>query len=53
MDKQEKQTKKLIDTVNSLTVTKGKGNGGIVKGKGVKHTVTDEDLTSGGGHSGY
>ena len=40
---------KLIDTDNSMVVTRGQG-AGVVKVKGVKYTET-EDLTLGGGHT--
>ena len=52
MNKQEKHTNKprLIDTDNSMVVTRGKGVG-VVKGEGVKYRVTKDDLTSGGRHT--
>ena len=43
---------KLIDTNNSMVVTRGKGRGvGAVRVKGVKNMVTEEDLTLGGEHT--
>ena len=40
---------KLIDTDNSILVTRGK-RVEVLKGKGVKYTVTEDDSTVGGGN---
>ena len=41
---------KLIDTGNSMVVTRGK-MGGVVKGDGAKYMVTEGDLTLGVRHT--
>ena len=42
---------KPVDTDNSMMVTRGKGAGRIVKDKGAKYVVMEDDLTFGGGHT--
>ena len=42
---------KLIETDNSMVVTRGKGGGRTIKGKGIKYMVMEDYLTLGGGNT--
>ena len=49
-NEQTRKANKNSNTHNTVVVTRGKLNEGVVKVKEVKHEVTEDDLTLGGGH---
>ena len=52
MNKQEKQRSKNSSTRTTVWwLPEGRGGGGLVKGKGDKYIVMNDDLALGGGHT--
>ena len=49
--KEQTRKKTLVDTDNSMAITRGKGCGEQQRAKGLKYMAIEKDLTWGGGHT--